>query len=152
MNSQVIALTAGEPAGIGPELLVMLAAQAETFPAQLVAVADPELLVSRAQLLGLPLTLHEVSPGDPLPPVRNGHLAVWPVASVVPSEPGVIDARNGDHVLAMLDVAIAACQAGHASAMVTAPLSKAAVIEAGHVALRAIPNTCVMCVASRKWS
>ncbi|WP_417286301.1 4-hydroxythreonine-4-phosphate dehydrogenase PdxA [Cobetia marina] len=132
MSSKVIALTAGEPAGIGPELLVMLAAQAEDFPAQLVAVADPDLLASRARLLGLSLELHELSPGDPLPPARNGHLAVWSVPLAVPSEPGVIDARNGDHVLQMLDVAIAACQAGHASAMVTAPLSKAAVIEAGH--------------------
>ncbi|MBR9797639.1 MAG: 4-hydroxythreonine-4-phosphate dehydrogenase PdxA [Gammaproteobacteria bacterium] len=128
----IIALTAGEPAGIGPELLVMLAGQAEAFPAQLVAVADPALLVSRARLLRLPLVVHELAPGDPLPPARNGELAVWPVPLAVPSEPGVIDARNGDHVLAMLDVAIAACQAGHASAMVTAPLSKAAVIEAGH--------------------
>ena len=58
----IIALTAGEPAGIGPELLVMLAGQAEAFPAQLVAVADPALLVSRARLLGLPLVVQFCGP------------------------------------------------------------------------------------------
>lgn len=82
-----LALTPGEPAGIGPDLLVRLAQ--ETFPAELVAVSDPDLLQARARLLGLPLVLRPFAVGaeprahapgellcDPVPlevPVRCGH-------------------------------------------------------------------------------
>ncbi|GHE20692.1 4-hydroxythreonine-4-phosphate dehydrogenase 1 [Halomonas urumqiensis] len=143
----VLALTTGEPAGIGPELVVMLAAggtldipvdasgdagEDASVGARIVAVGDPRLLAERADLLGLSLTIIELAPGESLPPPRRGQLPVWPVALRRPSRPGVLEAANADYVLETLDVAVRACLAGHAAGMVTAPLHKGAILEAGH--------------------
>src|SRR5690625_2426824 len=100
-----LAFAAGEPAGIGPELLVQLAQQPSPVPR--VAVTDPELLQQRADLLGLPLRL---TPADEARgPQPAGELAVLPVPLTVPSRPGQLDARNAAHVLATLDAAIDGC-------------------------------------------
>jgi len=123
-----LAFTAGEPAGIGPELLVQLAQQPSPVPR--VAVTDPELLQQRADLLGLPLRL---TPADEArSPQPAGELAVLPVPLTVPSRPGQLDARNAAHVLATLDAAIDGCVEGRFAAMVTAPVHKGILNEAGH--------------------
>ncbi|MFW6344965.1 MAG: 4-hydroxythreonine-4-phosphate dehydrogenase PdxA [Halomonas sp.] len=131
-SEPILALTTGEPAGIGPELAIMLAAQGS--PAgRLVAVGDPELLTRRAAGLGIDLSLVPLAPGDPLPASRPGVLPVWPVALRTPARPGRLDVANADYVLETLDVAIAACRAGHAAGMVTAPLHKGVILDAGHL-------------------
>lgn len=127
----VLALTSGEPAGIGPELVLMLAAEgvAGTRP---VAVGDPGLLAERAAALGLAVELIELASGEAVPAARPGRLPVWPVALRAPVRPGVLEVANADYVLETLDVAIHACRAGQAAGMVTAPLHKGVILDAGH--------------------
>ncbi|MFG6176630.1 4-hydroxythreonine-4-phosphate dehydrogenase PdxA [Halomonas sp. THAF12] len=135
-DAPVIALTTGEPAGIGPELAVMLAADGAVGGAmrhRRVAVGDPDLLAERAASLGRALEIVELAPGEPVPEMRPGVLPVWPVALAAPSRPGVLDTRNADYVLETLDRAVSACLASDAAGMVTAPLHKAVIREAGHV-------------------
>ncbi len=133
--SPVLALTTGEPAGIGPELALQLAA-AETLPAALVAVGDPQLLAERAALLGLEVALPVLAPGMAVPAHRPGVLPVWPVALREPSRPGRLATGNAAYVLETLDVAIAACRSGQADGMVTAPLHKGVILDAGHAGFR----------------
>lgn len=128
----LVALTTGEPAGIGPELTLMLAASGEPLPAALVAVGDPDMLAERAVALGLAIDLEVSTPESEPPPPRPGVLPVWPVALRAPARAGVLEPANGDYVLETLDVAIGACRDGRAGAMVTAPLHKGAIIEGGH--------------------
>jgi len=132
MTSPVLALTTGEPAGIGPELALAAARDWQQLAATVVAVGDPDLLAERARLLGWPIELEILAPGDPLPTPVNGRLPVWPVSLTAPSTPGGLDPANAGYVLKTLDVAIEACQRGMADALVTAPLHKGAIIEGGY--------------------
>ncbi|MDN6179488.1 MAG: 4-hydroxythreonine-4-phosphate dehydrogenase PdxA [Halomonas subglaciescola] len=125
-----VAITTGEPAGIGPDLVVMLAADGSLPPAS-VAVGDPAMLSARAVALALEVTPVTCRPGEPLPS-GDGVLPVWPVALRAPCTPGVLDPANADYVLDTLALAVAACRAGHAAAMTTAPLHKGVIIDAGH--------------------
>ncbi|MDF3918405.1 4-hydroxythreonine-4-phosphate dehydrogenase PdxA [Salinicola salarius] len=133
MTLPVLALTTGEPAGIGPELALAAARDWQQLDATVVAVGDPDLLAERARLLGWSVELDILAPGDALPAPINGRLPVWPVSLATPSTPGQLDPANAGYVVKTLDVAIEACQRGIADAMVTAPLHKGAIIEGGHV-------------------
>ena len=123
-----LAITPGEPAGIGPELVVQLAQRPRA--ASWVAVADPALLRARAAHLGLDLELlpDEASgPGTDAP----GTLRVRPVALARPSEPGRPDPANAAYVLATLDAAVDGCLAGDFDALVTGPVHKAVIAGSG---------------------
>ncbi|MFO8045183.1 MAG: 4-hydroxythreonine-4-phosphate dehydrogenase PdxA [Halomonas sp.] len=133
--SSVLALTTGEPAGIGPELAAMLAAAPVAGP-RVVAVGDPELLADRAARLGLAIEIVALARNEAVPVTAPGRLPVWPVALRAPARPGELNAANADYVLETLDVAIAACRAGHAAGMVTAPLHKGVILDAGHTGFR----------------
>jgi 4-hydroxythreonine-4-phosphate dehydrogenase len=124
-----IALTAGEPAGIGPDLCIQLAQTA--WPCELVAIASPDLLRQRAAQLGLPLTLHPFD--DPIPARLHpaGHLTVLPVELVAPADAGRLAVANSRYVLATLDHAIKGCMDGRFAAMVTAPVHKGIINDAG---------------------
>jgi 4-hydroxythreonine-4-phosphate dehydrogenase len=124
-----IALTPGEPAGVGPELCVKVAQQA--WPAPLVAVADPELLRQRADQIGLPLKLLPVDGERPQRPAAPGSLFVDPLALAGPSEAGRLDPHNAGYVLKTLEHAARGCLAGRYAALVTAPVHKGAINEAG---------------------
>ncbi|WP_110707739.1 4-hydroxythreonine-4-phosphate dehydrogenase PdxA [Salinicola sp. CR57] len=132
MALPVLALTTGEPAGVGPELALAVARDWQQLAATVVAVGDPDLLAQRARLLGWPVELEVVEPGAELPPPSDGRLPVWPVSLARPSTPGRLDPANAGYVLETLDVAIEACRQGAADAMVTAPLHKGAIIEGGY--------------------
>lgn len=123
-----IALTAGEPAGIGPDLVVALAQQPQT--AQIVAIADPELLQQRARALGLPLRLHEFR-AETAAPNQPGELLVAPVALAVPAQTGVLDAANARYVLRTLEIAADGCMSGQFDAIITAPVHKGIINDAG---------------------
>lgn len=123
-------ITTGEPAGIGPELVLMLAAQGH-LPAQAVAIGDADMLRQRAAALELDVALVETSPGQEVAACA-GQLPVWPVALNEPATPGVLNPANAGYVLATLELAVAACQAGQAAAIVTAPLHKGVIIEGGY--------------------
>jgi 4-hydroxythreonine-4-phosphate dehydrogenase len=124
-----IAVTSGEPAGVGPDLCLKLAAG--PLPCELVCLGDRELLAARARQLGLKLNLWDYEPAQPARPHTPGTLAVLNSPLAVPAEPGKLDTRNAAAVLAMLDRAAQGCLAGEFAAMVTAPVQKSTIIEAG---------------------
>jgi 4-hydroxythreonine-4-phosphate dehydrogenase len=122
-------LTSGEPAGIGPELCLALAAQ--ELPCELVCLGDRALFSERAQQLNLKIEVHPYQAGaHPLhhqPGVLN--VAHQPLA--VPSVPGRLDVRNARYVLSLLDLAIDGALAGEFAALVTAPVQKGLLNDAG---------------------
>lgn len=122
-----LALTPGEPAGIGPDLVVTLAQR--RHGAVLVAIADPELLAARARRLGLPLTLTPYT--GQTAASAPGELLVLPVPLAVPAQPGQLDPRNAAYVLRTLELAADGCLRGGFDAVVTAPVQKSVINEAG---------------------
>lgn len=125
-----ILITPGEPAGIGPDLVLRLAQ--EPWGAELVAVCDPALLRARALHLGLPIAFEEFDLTAAPETHEAGFLNVLPVAMAAPSEPGKLDVANAGYVLETLKVAVAACKAKQAQALVTGPVQKSLINEAGH--------------------
>lgn len=124
-----IAVTPGEPAGIGPDLVIALAA--EPYADELVVIADPEMLAARARLLGLPLRIRDYDPAAEPRPSRGGELTVLPVELASRCQPGVLDPANSRAVLATIERACRGCMDGEFAAMLTAPVQKSVIIEAG---------------------
>ncbi len=124
-----IALTPGEPAGIGPDLVITLAQQAQAH--EIVAIADPELLRTRARQLNLPLQLREINLRDTPRPGVAGELAVLPVALAEPAVPGKLNVKNAPYILQTLDAAIEGCINGSFAALVTGPVQKSVINDAG---------------------
>lgn len=130
--SPVIAVTSGEPAGIGPELCLRLAAF--SGEAHLVVLGDRALLAQRAALLGLNVTLRDFCPKnavDRRQAVSANVLDVLHIPLAEPSHPGQLNSANGAYVLTLLDRALAGCQSGEFAAMVTAPVHKGVINDAG---------------------
>jgi len=121
-----IALTAGEPAGIGPELCLAVAGRA--WPARLVTIGSAAHLRALASRLGLDVSVRAV---DAPQAHRAGELQVIDVPLAAPVVPGRLDPRNAAAVLAMLRRAAKGCLAGEFAAMVTAPVHKAVINDAG---------------------
>lgn len=150
-----VAFTPGEPAGIGPDLAVRLA-QTE-HSCEIVAVADPDLLAERAGALGLPLTLDPANLDTAPAPQTTGHLSILPLDRAGPTTIGRPDPVNARYVLDALDTAVDSCLRGDCDALVTGPVNKAAINEAGiafdghtgHIAERCNGYTPVMMLATR---
>ena len=124
----ILALTAGEPSGIGPDLCVKIAQQ--VLPCQLVVIADRELLHERAQTLQLPLAISDAEfPLTAKPQVE--HLYVQHVSLKAVAKLGVLNSENANYVLQTLKTAADGCQRGVFDAMVTAPVHKGVINEAG---------------------
>lgn len=121
-----IAITAGEPAGIGPDLCIAVAQQ--RFTAELVIIADPQLLQQRAALLQRSLDLPIYRPGTA---ARAGQVSVAPVRLRTPVHAGKLDSANAAYVLETLDCAIRGCNDNSFQAMVTAPVHKGIINDAG---------------------
>ena len=119
----MLAITPGEPAGIGPDLTVMLAQRERT--SDWVALADAEALEDRAQQLGLPLVLTAE------PTRRTGCLQIEPVPLAEPVQPGALNPANAPAVIAALDRAVDGCLTGRFKALVTGPMQKSVINEAG---------------------
>ncbi len=115
-----LALTAGEPAGIGPDLCVMMGARLQAQPANfdLVCLADETLLAERAAQLGMPLRTSQAFC------IRHLPLAA-------PVTTGKLDRRNARWVLGLLDAALEGCRGGDYDAMITAPVQKSVINDAG---------------------
>ena len=124
-----IAVTSGEPAGVGPDLCLQLARG--PLPCEFVCLGDRELLAARARQLNLKLNLWDYEPGKAARPHTPGTLAVLHVPLARPAEAGKLDSHNAAAVLAMLDRAALGCLSGEFAAMVTAPVQKSTIIEAG---------------------
>lgn len=123
-----LAITPGEPAGIGPDLVIQLV-QLE-WDVQIVAFADADMMQSRARLLGLPLTLveYDIQRSDILPP---GHLFISTVNADVPAVPGELNELNGRYVVETLRLAGEANLRGEFDAVVTGPVNKSIINKAG---------------------
>lgn len=119
-----LAITAGEPAGIGPELCLQLARLA--LP--LVVVADRELLQQRAAQLGSSVQFHDYVPGAPC---GTGKLSVLHVPLAQTALAGKLDAGNAPYVLDTLRRAVQGCVSGEFCGMVTAPVHKGVINDAG---------------------
>jgi 4-hydroxythreonine-4-phosphate dehydrogenase len=126
VNLPILALTAGEPAGIGPDLCIALSQQA--LPCRLSVLGDVDVLRNRATQLGIAV---EFLAGDIIPEHQPGALHVHPVPVAAAVTAGVLDPRNSAHVLALLDAALAGCLSGAYDAMVTAPVHKGVINDAG---------------------
>lgn len=122
-------ITPGEPAGVGPELCIQLAQKPAA--AERVVVADPELLQQRAAALKLPLRLRPLQLDQPPQVTGAGELALLAVPLAVPSLPGRLDPRNAGYVLQTLARAAAVCLAGRADALITGPVQKSVINDAG---------------------
>jgi 4-hydroxythreonine-4-phosphate dehydrogenase len=124
-----IILTSGEPAGIGPDLCLQIAAR--DWPCELVVAGDPQLLAERAAMLGLEIAIELYA----LPAAPVAHRArtvrVAPAKLAQPCEPGRLNSANAAYVLALLERAIEGCSAGEFDAMVTAPVQKSVINDAG---------------------
>lgn len=130
IGSTRIAVTAGEPAGIGPELCLSLA---ETpWSDRLVVIGDREQLAGRARKLGMQVEIVDYRPDDPpIQPLDGPALTV--LSMPLPNHPacGTPDPANADVLLTGLQRAIDGCLSAEFSAMVTAPLQKSAINDAG---------------------
>ena len=125
-----LALTPGEPAGIGPDILLQLAQQ-ETLQ-DIIAIASPELLQQRAAALGIDITLHLTTNIDPeKTSISNGELFVHPIALAKESCAGQLDTVNAPYVLQTLDQAIQGCRTGDYAGIVTGPVQKSIINDAG---------------------
>ncbi|MEQ4924922.1 4-hydroxythreonine-4-phosphate dehydrogenase PdxA [Proteus hauseri] len=125
-----LVITPGEPAGVGPDLIISLAQMNWDLP--WVVCADPQLLKARAQLLDIPLTLVEYSPNTPPLVHIPNQIYILPVplihADVIA---GSLDARNGQYVVETLARACDGCLNGEFSALVTGPVHKGIINDAG---------------------
>jgi 4-hydroxythreonine-4-phosphate dehydrogenase len=124
----LIAVTAGEPAGIGPDLCVQLARR--RLPARVVVVADRGLLQERARRLGVPLKVADYRAAGSTPLTARA-LQVLHVPLARPAIAGRLDPANSRYVLRTLELAADGCRDGEFDAMVTAPLQKSVINEAG---------------------
>jgi len=135
-----LALTSGEPAGIGPDLCLALAARlaggtsALAAPCRLVVLADRDMLAARARTLGLAVSLAEYRRDAGAAQASAGsppRLEVLHVPLLRPSQPGRLDPGNAPYVLALIDRALAGCIEGEFAALVTAPVHKGVINDAG---------------------
>lgn len=128
-NAPVIAITAGEPAGIGPDLCVLLARQARAE--RLVVIGNTQLLAARAQRLGLPWHSipFEATAGRPV--AGTGAIPVLDVPLAAPVTAGRLDRHNAPYVLRTLEIALEGCLDGRFDAIVTAPVHKGIINDAG---------------------
>ncbi len=123
---RALAVTPGEPAGIGPEILLRHRLAHPDQP--LVAVGDPQLLRSRAEHFKLPVAIREWQPGDQLP---KHALACLPVPLERPATLGTLDPANGIYVLNTLNQAVDLVLEGSVAGLVTGPIHKGVINEGG---------------------
>lgn len=124
-----IALTPGEPAGIGPDLVARIAADA--CADERVAICDADMLRARAAALGVMFSPYPFAAGTAARPQQRGELAVRHVPLRAPATPGRLDAANAHYVLDTLTAAIDGCLDGTFAAMVTGPVHKGVINDAG---------------------
>ena len=128
LTAPLIAITAGEPAGIGPDLVIQLAQRKQR--SRWLVIADPELLRARAKLLGLAFK-PRIFDAHSTTECPTGETWVLPVELAVAAKPAVANPQNAPYVIRTLERAVAGCQSGHFAAMVTGPVNKAIINQGG---------------------
>jgi 4-hydroxythreonine-4-phosphate dehydrogenase len=129
IESPVIAVTSGEPAGIGPDICVALATR--TWPMRLATLGDPTVLEARARALGAAVRIAPCGAPSVVGPSQAGVLQVLPVEVAGPVTPGRLDPRNAGYVLELIRRGAALCVSGACAALVTAPVQKSVINSAG---------------------
>ena len=124
-----IAITPGEPAGIGPDLVIEIAQHARDT--EIVAIADPDILISRSKQLNLPLTIREYQADQEPAQGLHGELVVEPIKTNAPVIASQTNVENGQYVLSTLQRAVSGCLNKEFAAMVTAPVHKSVIAESG---------------------
>ncbi|MAF83894.1 MAG: 4-hydroxythreonine-4-phosphate dehydrogenase PdxA [Gammaproteobacteria bacterium] len=124
-----IAITAGEPSGIGPDIVIDLAERG--WPAELVVIADPNLIADRALQLGKHIEIHPYDVQAPAAANQPGRLIVTGEPLGTACATSRLDPTNAEYVIATLKRACAGCQSGEFMAMVTAPVNKGVINDAG---------------------
>lgn len=124
-----LAITSGEPAGIGPDLCIQISQQ--DHACELVVLADPSLLAARANQLGIALTIRLFDQQRPVQPSVKGELCVYPVALSQPVVAGELNKVNSNYVLETLRIAAQGALDKQWSGIVTAPLHKGVINDAG---------------------
>ena len=128
MTSRLV-LTCGEPAGIGPD--VVLGAALCDWPVELLAIGNQATLADRAEMLGLDIQLIPFTSGTKPSHHKAGTLRFLDIPLNAPCVAGKLDVRHSAAVLASLEMAVSLCQAGDGAAMVTAPVHKGVINDAG---------------------
>ncbi|NOI31653.1 4-hydroxythreonine-4-phosphate dehydrogenase PdxA [Vibrio coralliilyticus] len=129
MTIKRIVITAGEPAGIGPDLVLALSKQ--SWPHQIVVSADKKLLEQRAKQLDIDVQLIDYDASALPPPQKAGSLVVDHIALNVPAVAGQLNEKNGHYVLETLERAALGCMNGEFDAIVTGPVHKGVINRAG---------------------
>jgi 4-hydroxythreonine-4-phosphate dehydrogenase len=124
-----LAYTPGEPAGIGPDLIIQLA-QRESLN-DIVVIADPEMLTERAQQLELPLHIHSGTEKTASPTGHSASLCVLPERQTAIAVAGKLNPDNANYVLNTLTRAAQGCLDGEFSGLITGPVHKGIINEAG---------------------
>jgi 4-hydroxythreonine-4-phosphate dehydrogenase len=127
--TQRIAITPGEPAGIGPDLIITLAQK--SWPVEMVVIASRALLAERAKALSLPLTLLDYDQDKISQPQPAGTLTVLNVDLAEPCVPGTLNSANGAYVVETLRIASEKNISGEFDAIVTGPVHKGLINKAG---------------------
>ena len=122
-------VTPGEPAGVGPDLTLHLSQQ--SWPVELIVVADQNLLADRAKQLGVSVMLKTYDAMAEPRPSPAGELIVEPVAMSKPARAGILDPGNAPYVIATLTRACSGCQADEFAAMITGPVHKGVINQGG---------------------
>ncbi|MEB6379867.1 4-hydroxythreonine-4-phosphate dehydrogenase PdxA [Leclercia adecarboxylata] len=129
MKQHRVVITPGEPAGIGPDLVVQLAQR--SWPVELVICADASVLEARAKQLNLPLTLLPYQAENAPLPQQAGTLTLLPVPLRTPVTPGQLSTENGHYVVETLARACDGCLSGEFAALITGPVHKGVINDAG---------------------
>ncbi|MFT5850165.1 MULTISPECIES: 4-hydroxythreonine-4-phosphate dehydrogenase PdxA [unclassified Colwellia] len=124
-----IAITPGEPAGIGPDLTIFIAQQ--DWPVELVVIACKKLMQERAEVLGLPLTFIDYDVSKAAKPQKAGTLTILSVDMAEACIPGELNAENGSYVIETLRIASEKNISGEIDAIVTGPVHKGLINKAG---------------------
>ncbi len=124
-----IAITTGEPAGIGPDILIQMVQ--EQIAARIVVFADPTMLQQRAAKLNLPLKLNIINSLEVIQSHQPTELNIVPINTNKPVICGQLDVTNSTYVLETLRQACQACLDGYCDSLVTAPIHKGIINEAG---------------------
>jgi 4-hydroxythreonine-4-phosphate dehydrogenase len=122
----VLAVTPGEPAGIGPECTIRLAREHPEL--RILAIADPQLLASTAEALGFDIKIKQWRPGDT---VSTGQLSCFAQALHRPAQAGQLEPGNAAYVVDTIKTAVKLVRAGHAAALVTGPVHKGVINDGG---------------------
>jgi len=124
-----IIVTAGDPAGIGPDIIVSALQRPLSVP--LAVTGDPAVIAARAEMLDIDISINEVDPEEEIHVQPGGTINIIPVHCANTPEPGQLDPGNSEQVLNCINLAVDLCMSGRFQGMVTAPVNKAIINQAG---------------------